>query len=144
MLNMERYISMYQYRFKCTYLTVYLMFIFHKYIKCYILLLQTWKYTQFAHSALKIIIVARLEVLEGVLYCNERKSPYCNGRKGPFCNYTVKKGKCFCTLAGYCLIYDGWFPQQLEEYFYCHPQRFFASDRPGIHSINKEGIFPGI
>ncbi len=30
---------------------------------------------------------------------------------------TLKKGKCFCTLAGYCLTYDGWFPQQLEEYF---------------------------
>jgi hypothetical protein len=58
--------------------------------------------------------------------------------------YTVKKGKLFCTLAEYGLTYDRRFPQQVEEYFYCHPQRFFASDRPGIHSINKEGIFPSI
>jgi hypothetical protein len=57
---------------------------------------------------------------------------------------TVKKGKCFFTLAEYGLTYDGWFPQQLEEYFYCHPQRFFASYRQGIPSINKEGIFPSI
>ncbi len=56
----------------------------------------------------------------------------------------LKKGNCFCTLAGYCLTYDGWFPQQWEEYFYFHPQSFFASDRPGSPSINKEGIFPGI
>ncbi len=43
-------------------------------------------------------------------------------------SYTVKKGKLFCTFAEYILTYDRRFPQQVEEYFYCHPQRFFASD----------------
>jgi hypothetical protein len=40
----------------------------------------------------------------------------------------LKKGKLFCTLAEYGLTYDRRFPLLLEEYFYCHPQRFFAWD----------------
>jgi hypothetical protein len=35
-------------------------------------------------------------------------------------------------------------PSAVRGIFLLPPTAFFASDRPGIHSINKEGLFPGI
>jgi hypothetical protein len=56
--------------------------------------------------------------------------------------YTVNKGKCFCTFAEYGLTYDGWFPQQWEEYFYCHPQRFLHQIDRGSLPSTRRAFFP--